>query len=73
MTTAHTLLDRLETLRQLSPERATVEFKSNLNDAEEIGRYISGLANVAALRDMNVPGWFGALKTTFRYAEGKQG
>lgn len=50
MTSTHTLLDKLESLRQLAHEQATVEFKSNLNDAEEIGRYISGLANVAALQ-----------------------
>lgn len=50
MTSTLTLLDTLESLRQLSREQATVEFKSNLNDAEDIGRYISGLANVAALQ-----------------------
>lgn len=50
MTSTHTLLDTLDSLRQLSREQATVEFKSNLNDAEDIGRYISGLANVAALQ-----------------------
>lgn len=50
MTEAHTLLATLESLRQLSRERATVEFKSNLNEPEDIGRYISGLANVAALQ-----------------------
>ncbi len=50
MTSTHTLLETLDSLRQRSREQATVEFKSNLNDAEDIGRYISGLANVAALQ-----------------------
>lgn len=50
MSSTYALLDTLESVRQLAREQATVEFKSNLNDAEEIGRYISGLANVAALQ-----------------------
>ncbi|MBI3524527.1 MAG: putative DNA binding domain-containing protein [Betaproteobacteria bacterium] len=44
-----TLLDTLERLRSLPREAATVEFKSNLDRAEEIGQYISALANSAVL------------------------
>lgn len=47
---ANALLDTLERLRRLPREQATLEFKSNLNDPEEIGAYISGLANTAALQ-----------------------
>lgn len=43
------LLDTLERLRSLPREAATVEFKSNLDQAEEIGQYISALANSAVL------------------------
>lgn len=45
-----TLLDTLSTLLRLSREQGTVEFKSNLLDHEEIGQYISALANTAALQ-----------------------
>lgn len=43
------LLDSLERLRSLPREAATVEFKSNLDKAEDIGQYISALANSAVL------------------------
>lgn len=45
----HALLDTLERLRSLPREVATVEFKSNLDKAEDIGQYISALANSAVL------------------------
>lgn len=44
-----TLLNVLEGLLRLPREQATVEFKSNWDLAEDIGQYISALANVAAL------------------------
>lgn len=43
------LLETLERLRSLPREAATVEFKSNLDRSEEIGQYISALANSAVL------------------------
>ncbi len=43
------LLDTLERLRSLPREAATVEFKSNLERSDEIGQYISALANAAVL------------------------
>lgn len=43
------LLDTLERLRNLDREAATVEFKSNLDRSDEIGQYISALANSAVL------------------------
>lgn len=43
------LLETLERLRGLPREAATVEFKSNLERSEEIGQYISALANAAVL------------------------
>jgi ATP-dependent DNA helicase RecG len=43
------LLDTLERLLSLPREAATVEFKSNLEHSEEIGQYISALANAAVL------------------------
>ena len=39
----------LESLLSLSREQTVVEFKSNLDKPEDIGAYISGLANTAAL------------------------
>jgi ATP-dependent DNA helicase RecG len=39
----------LEALRRGGRERGVVEFKSNLDQQEEIGQYISALANTAAL------------------------
>jgi ATP-dependent DNA helicase RecG len=45
------LLDTLERLRSLPREAATVEFKSNLDKAEDIGQYISALANSAVLEE----------------------
>ena len=50
------LLETLATLRQLPREKGSVEFKSNRNEPEEIGRYIAGLANTAALQG-NERGW----------------
>jgi ATP-dependent DNA helicase RecG len=44
------LLSTLESLLQLPHEKATVEFKSNLDDPTQIGQYLSALANSAALR-----------------------
>lgn len=44
-----TLLQTLERLRSLSREAATVEFKSNLDQADDICAYLSALANSAAL------------------------
>jgi len=44
-----TLLDILERLRSLPQEPATAEFKSNWNDPEDIGAYLSALANSAVL------------------------
>jgi ATP-dependent DNA helicase RecG len=44
------LLETLAHLRALPRETATVEFKSGLNQPEEIGQYISALANAAALQ-----------------------
>lgn len=44
-----TLLDTLSTLLRLPREPATVEFKSNLDDPEDIGQYLSAMANTAAL------------------------
>lgn len=49
MTTQHTLHTTLEQLCQSQYEGTTVEFKSNLDQAEDIGAYISALANSAAL------------------------
>lgn len=43
------LLETLERLRSLPRESATVEFKSNLDHSNEIGQYISALANSAVL------------------------
>jgi len=43
------LLEPLERLRSLPREAATVEFKSNLDRPDEIGQYISALANAAVL------------------------
>lgn len=43
------LLKTLDNLRGLPREATTVEFKSNLDQAEEIGQYLSALANSAAL------------------------
>ena len=43
------LLQTLMELCKLPHESATVEFKSNLNEPEEIGQYVSALANAAAL------------------------
>lgn len=43
------LLDTLETLLRLPREQGTVEFKSNLDEPADIGRYLSALANTAAL------------------------
>lgn len=40
----------LESLLRLPREQATVEFKSNLERAEDIGQYISALANAAVLQ-----------------------
>lgn len=45
----HALLDVLERLLALPNEAGAVEFKSNLDKSEEIGQYISALANSAAL------------------------
>ena len=47
------LLELLERLRNRRQEGATVEFKTNLRDAVEIGQYISALANSAALEGAN--------------------
>ena len=47
------LLELLERLRNRSQEAATVEFKTNLRDAAEVGQYISALANSAALEGTN--------------------
>lgn len=44
------LLDTLSTLLRLPREQGTVEFKSNLDDPQEIGQYLSALANAAALQ-----------------------
>lgn len=46
---AAALLNVLEQLRRLPREAATVEFKSNWDHAEDIGEYLSALANAAAL------------------------
>ena len=43
------LNDVLDALRRGERERGVVEFKSNLDQQEEIGQYISALANTAAL------------------------
>ena len=45
-----TLLDTLSTLLRLPREQATVEFKSNLDDLDDIGQYLSAMANTAALQ-----------------------
>ena len=44
-----TLNQQLETLIAMTDETMTVEFKSNLKEAKEIGAYISSLANSACL------------------------
>ena len=44
-----TLHDTLSTLLRLPRESATVEFKSNLDDPDDIGQYLSAMANSAAL------------------------
>jgi ATP-dependent DNA helicase RecG len=44
-----TLNQQLDTLIGMTHETMTVEFKSNLKDAKEIGAYISSLANSACL------------------------
>jgi ATP-dependent DNA helicase RecG len=46
---ATALLDTLHTLLRLPREQGTVEFKSNLDEPADIGRYLSALANTAAL------------------------
>ncbi|MFM1980145.1 MAG: hypothetical protein RLZ68_1410, partial [Pseudomonadota bacterium] len=46
----HALQTTLENLLALSREQTVVEFKSNLDKTEDIGAYISGLANTAALQ-----------------------
>lgn len=46
----HVLQATLENLLALSREQTVVEFKSNLDKPEDIGAYISGLANTAALQ-----------------------
>jgi ATP-dependent DNA helicase RecG len=46
---AAALLDTLSALLRLPREQGTVEFKSNLVDPEDIGQYLSALANTAAL------------------------
>ncbi|NDJ15611.1 MAG: ATP-binding protein, partial [Acidobacteriia bacterium] len=43
------LIETLERLRALPREAATVEFKGNTQEPSEIGRYLSALANSAAL------------------------
>lgn len=43
----------LDRLRSSSRETSVVEFKSNLNDPEQIGQYVSALANTAALEQRN--------------------
>lgn len=48
------LLETLKTLCGLPNEAATVEFKSNLVQPEEIGQYLSALANAAALEGHNL-------------------
>lgn len=45
-----TLVDTLATLLRLPREQGTVEFKSNLVEPEDIGQYLSALANTAALQ-----------------------
>lgn len=47
--TSETLLNTLLELLRLSREPDTVEFKSNLDEPDLIGQYISALANTAAL------------------------
>lgn len=44
-----TLLNTLDQLRRLPREAATVEFKSNWDYPEDIGEYLSALANAAVL------------------------
>lgn len=44
------LLATLDKLLRLPREQGTVEFKSNLDDPDDIGQYISALANTAALQ-----------------------
>ena len=44
------LHDTLSTLLRLPREPATVEFKFNLDDPEDIGQYLSAMANTAALQ-----------------------
>ncbi len=44
------LLNTLATLLRLPREQGTVEFKSNLVEPEDIGQYLSALANTAALQ-----------------------
>lgn len=46
---ADSLLSVLSALLLLPREQGTVEFKSSLNEPQEIGQYISALANTAAL------------------------
>ncbi|MFZ2540812.1 MAG: RNA-binding domain-containing protein [Gallionella sp.] len=46
---AATLLSKLEQLRSLPREAATVEFKSNWDHPEDIGEYLSALGNAAIL------------------------
>ena len=47
--TSQALLNLLDQLRQLPREAATVEFKLNWDKPEDIGGYLSALANAAAL------------------------
>ena len=49
MMAAPHLLATLDALQRLPREQGTVEFKSNLAEPEDIGQYISALANTAAL------------------------
>jgi hypothetical protein len=44
------LLDTLSALLRLPREQGTVEFKSNPDQPEDMGRYISALANTALCR-----------------------
>ena len=43
------MLAALQDLLTQARERSTIEFKSNWDQAENIGEYISALANAAAL------------------------
>ena len=75
------LISLLSELRQLPKETEWVEFKCNNANPEEIGEYVSALANSAALEDKTnaylvwgvEDGTHEVVGTTFRPTQAKKG